>query len=101
MPRRRVQAHVHQGYWEDVGTIRSYFDANLALSDAIPPFDFYDAAHPIYTNPRFLPASKVSNCTIKNALISEGCIMHGAHIDRSVIGIRSRIGAGSKFAAAC
>ena len=95
VPRRRVQAHVHQGYWEDVGTIKSYFDANLALSEPIPPFDFYDAAHPIYTNPRFLPASKVSNCSIKNALISEGCIMQGAHIDRSVIGIRSRIGAGS------
>jgi glucose-1-phosphate adenylyltransferase len=97
VPRRRVQAHVHQGYWEDVGTIKSYFDANLALSEPIPPFDFYDAAHPIYTNPRFLPASKVSNCAIKNALISEGCIMQGAHIDRAVIGIRSRIGAGAQI----
>jgi glucose-1-phosphate adenylyltransferase len=97
VPRRRVQAHVHQGYWEDVGTIKSYFDANLALSEPIPPFDFYDAAHPIYTNPRFLPASKISNCSIKNALVSEGCIMQGAHIDRSVIGIRSRIGAGTQI----
>ena len=92
VPRRRVQAHVHRGYWEDVGTIQSYFQANLALCDPIPPFDFYDTAHPIYTNPRFLPASKVANCTLKNALISEGCIMQGAHIDRAVIGIRSRIG---------
>jgi glucose-1-phosphate adenylyltransferase len=97
VPRMRVQAHVHQGYWEDVGTIQSYFLANLALCDPIPPFDFYDAAHPIYTNPRFLPASKVANCTIKNALISEGCIMQGAHIDRAVIGIRSRIGAGTQI----
>ena len=97
VPRRRVQAHVHRGYWEDVGTIQSYFQANLALCEPIPPFDFYDTAHPIYTNPRFLPASKVSNCTIKNALISEGCIMQGAHIDRAVIGIRSRIGAGTQI----
>jgi len=97
VPRRRVQAHVHRGYWEDVGTIQSYFQANLALCDPIPPFDFYDTAYPIYTNPRFLPASKVANCTIKNALISEGCIMQGAHIDRAVIGIRSRIGAGTQI----
>ena len=97
VPRMRVQGHVHKGYWEDVGTIQSYFLANLALCDPIPPFDFYDAAHPIYTNPRFLPASKVANCTIKNALISEGCIMQGAHIDRAVIGIRSRIGAGTQI----
>ena len=97
VPRRRVQAHVHRGYWEDVGTIQSYFQANLALCEPIPPFDFYDNGHPIYTNPRFLPASKVANCTIKNALISEGCIMQGAHIDRAVIGIRSRIGAGTQI----
>ena len=97
VPRLRVQAHVHRGYWEDVGTIQSYFQANLALCEPIPPFDFYDTAHPIYTNPRFLPASKVSNCTLKNALISEGCIMQGAHIDRAVIGIRSRIGAGTQI----
>ena len=92
VPRQRVQAHVYRGYWEDVGTIRSYFQANLALCDPIPPFDFYDAAHPVYTHPRFLPASKVENCHIHNALISEGCIMNGAEVDRALIGIRSRIG---------
>jgi len=92
VPRSRVQAHVYRGYWEDVGTIRSYFDANLALCEPIPPFDFYDAAHPVYTHPRFLPASKIERCNIHNALISEGCILHGAEIDRAVIGIRSRIG---------
>jgi glucose-1-phosphate adenylyltransferase len=96
VPRSRVQAHVYQGYWEDVGTIRSYFDANLALCEPIPPFDFYDAAHPVYSNPRFLPASKVDRCNIHNALISEGCIMHGAEVNRAVIGIRSRIGAAAR-----
>jgi glucose-1-phosphate adenylyltransferase len=93
VPRQRVQAHVYRGYWEDVGTIQSYFQANLALCEPIPPFDFYDEAHPVYTHPRFLPASKVERCNIHNALISEGCIMNGAEIDRAVIGIRSRIGA--------
>ncbi len=97
VPKILVQAHVHRGYWEDVGTIRSYFQANLALTDAFPPFDFYQAGAPVYTNPRFLPASKVSNCTVHNALISEGCILLGAEIERSVIGIRSRIGAGTKL----
>ncbi len=93
VPRQRVQAHVYRGYWEDVGTIQSYFQANLALCDSIPPFDFYDAKRPVYTNPRFLPASKLEGCDIRSALISEGCILHGANIDRAVIGIRSRIGA--------
>src|SRR4029079_667069 len=94
VPRQRVQAYVYRGYWEDVGTIQSYFQANLALCDPIPPFDFYDAKHPVYTHPRFLPASNLEGCNIKSALVSEGCIMHGAEIDRSVIGIRSRIGGG-------
>ena len=93
VPRQRVQAHVYQGYWEDVGTIRSYFQANLALCEPIPPFDFYDTAKQVYTHPRFLPASKFEGCDIRSALVSEGCIMHGAEIDRAVIGIRSRIGA--------
>src|SRR5450432_898653 len=93
----RVQAHVHRGYWEDVGTLQSYFQANLALTEPIPPFDFYQAAAPVYSHPSFLPASKVSNCSINNALISEGCIVLGAEIERSVIGIRARIGAGSRL----
>jgi glucose-1-phosphate adenylyltransferase len=97
VPRQRVQAYVYRGYWEDVGTIQSYFNANLALCDAIPPFDFYDAKHPVYTNPRFLPASKLEGCNIRSALVCEGCILHGAEIDRAIIGIRSRIGAGVKI----
>ncbi len=92
VPRLRVQAHVYRGYWEDVGTIQSYFQANLALCESIPPFDFYDETRPVYTHPRFLPASKVDRCNVHNALISEGCIMQGAEVDRTVIGIRSRIG---------
>jgi glucose-1-phosphate adenylyltransferase len=92
VPHQRVQAYIYRGYWEDVGTIPSYFRANLALCQPIPPFDFYDAAHPVFTNPRFLPASKLDQCTIHNALISEGCILQGVDVDRSIIGIRSRVG---------
>lgn len=95
VPRLRVQAHVHRGYWEDVGTIRSYFDANLALCQPVPPFDFYDAARPIYTAPRFMPATKVEDCRLHEALISEGSIVMGAEIERAVVGIRSRIGRGA------
>jgi glucose-1-phosphate adenylyltransferase len=97
VPRLQVHAHVYRGYWEDVGTIQSYFQANLALCEAIPPFDFYDETHPVYTHPRFLPASKIDRCNIHNALISEGCILHGAEIDRAVIGIRSRIGSAARI----
>jgi glucose-1-phosphate adenylyltransferase len=95
VPRLRVQAHVHRGYWEDVGTIRSYYLANLALAQPVPPFDFYDAQRPVYTDPRFLPATKVEQCRLQSALVSEGCIVVGSEIERSVIGIRSRVGRGA------
>jgi glucose-1-phosphate adenylyltransferase len=91
----RVQTHVFRGYWEDVGTIRSYYEANMALCRPVPPFDFYDENRPIYTHPRFLPATKVEDCTIRDALVSEGSILVGAEVERSVIGIRSRIGRGT------
>jgi glucose-1-phosphate adenylyltransferase len=94
---QRVQAHFHRGYWEDVGTIRSYFEANLQLCDPMPPFDFYDAARPVYTHPRFLPASKIEGCVLKSVLVSEGGILMGAEIERSVVGIRSRIGQGTRI----
>jgi glucose-1-phosphate adenylyltransferase len=91
----RVQAHFHRGYWEDVGTIASYYEANLQLCDPMPPFDFYDASRRVYTHPRLLPASKVETCTLRRVLLSEGCILMGAEIERSVIGIRSRIDSGT------
>ena len=99
LSRSRVQAHVHRGYWEDVGTIGSYYRANLALCLPVPPFDFYEASRPVYTHPRFLPASKVESCVVTNSLLSEGCIVVGAQIERSVVGIRSRIGRGAQVRA--
>jgi glucose-1-phosphate adenylyltransferase len=97
VPRMRVHAHLFRGYWEDVGTIRSYYLANLALCQPLPPFDFYDGLRPVYTHPRFLPATKVESCTLRNALISEGSILVDAEVERSVIGIRSRIGKGARI----
>jgi glucose-1-phosphate adenylyltransferase len=96
VPSRRVHAYTYRGYWEDVGTIRSYYLANLGLCQPVPPFDFYDARHPVYTHPRFLPASKIERCTLRNVLISDGCIVVGAEVDRSVLGIRARIGEGAR-----
>ncbi len=91
----RVMAHIFQGYWEDIGTIRSFFDANLNLTNPVPDFSFFDAAAPIYTNPRFLPGSKVNGATVRQAIISDGCIIDGAQIERAVIGIRSYIKGGT------
>jgi glucose-1-phosphate adenylyltransferase len=93
----RVQAHFFRGYWEDVGTIGSYYEANLQACDPIPPFDFYDAQRPVYTHPRFLPSTKVEGCALRSTLVSEGCILMGAEIERSVVGIRSRIGSGTSI----
>ncbi len=97
VPRLRVQAHVHDGYWEDVGTIRSYFQANMALTSSRPPFNFWDAQKPIYTHPRFLPATKMHSCDISESLISEGSFIDKARIERSVIGIRTRIADGARI----
>ncbi len=93
----QVQAHVFRGYWEDVGTIASYFDAGLQLTQSIPPFDFHDASRPIFSRPRFLPATRIEGCTLSAALVAEGCILMGAEIQRCVIGIRSRIGQGTRM----
>ena len=92
---KRVHAYVHHGYFEDVGTIGSFFQANLELTDTVPRFDLYDPLHPIYTRPRFLPASKLDECNISRSLISEGCILTRCRVEHSVIGIRSRIEEGA------
>jgi glucose-1-phosphate adenylyltransferase len=93
----QVQAHIYNGYWEDVGTIASYFQASLELTTPIPRIDFHAAARPIFTHPRFLPATRFEGCTLNAALVSEGCVLLAAHIERSVIGIRSRVGQGTRL----
>src|SRR5215210_6260314 len=91
-----VHAYIFQGYWEDIGTIRAFFDANLNLTNAKPPYSFFDTKAPVYTHARFLPASKIEGATIKQAIISDGCrISEGATVERAVVGVRSLIGAGT------
>jgi glucose-1-phosphate adenylyltransferase len=92
---RRVSAFLFDGYWEDIGTIRAFYEANLALTDTAPRFNFYDVEAPIYTHPRNLPGSKLNNCNIHHSIISEGCILNGADVKHSIIGVRFRIGAGT------
>jgi glucose-1-phosphate adenylyltransferase len=90
---RRVFAHLFDGYWEDVGTVKSYHEANLALTADDPPFIFNTPEGVIYTRMRYLPASRASNATLEHALISDGCIIGaGTKITRSVIGVRTQIG---------
>jgi glucose-1-phosphate adenylyltransferase len=92
--RYNVQAHLFGGYWEDIGTIRAFFDANLDLASPLPQFNFFDTESPIYTRSRYLPPSKLHNCDIDNSMVSEGCIMNGVKARRSIIGLRSRIDKG-------
>jgi glucose-1-phosphate adenylyltransferase len=89
----RVQAHLFDGYWEDVGTVKAYHEASLALTDDEPPFDFHSAEGVIYTRMRYLPASRISGAAMQQCLVSDGCVVHaGATIVRSVLGVRTRIG---------
>ena len=92
---QNVNAFIFNGYWEDIGTIRAFYEANLDLTDILPEYSFFEADTPIYTHPRFLPGSKVNGATLRQALISDGCIISEAHIERSVIGIRSIIESGA------
>jgi glucose-1-phosphate adenylyltransferase len=91
----KVFAYIFQGYWEDIGTVRAFFEANLALSDTVPPYNFFDHLNPIYTHARFLPASKINVAQINRAIIGEGCIITHANIERAVIGIRIEIETGT------
>ncbi len=92
---RRVSAFIFDGYWEDIGTIRSFYEANLALTETAPKFNFYDVNMPIFTHPRNLPGSKLNNCDVHQSIIADGCILTGADIRHSIIGVRSRIGGGT------
>jgi glucose-1-phosphate adenylyltransferase len=94
---RNVQAHIFRGYWEDIGTIRSFFDANLNLCDAVPQYSFYAPGAPIYTQSRFLPASVVQETVVNGAMISDGCQIRSAKLERCIVGIRSIINPGARL----
>lgn len=93
----RVFAYVFQGYWEDIGTIRSFFEANLDLVAELPKFNFYDMTAPIFSRPRFLPGSKINGASIDHAMVADGCIINYAHVSYSIIGLRSIVGAGTRL----
>lgn len=91
---RKVMSYQYDGYWTDIGTIPSFFEANIELTDDLPAFNLFDKRN-IYSRPRMLPPSKISGTTLEKTIISDGCIIHASRIERSVIGIRTRIGRGT------
>ncbi|MEW6569097.1 MAG: sugar phosphate nucleotidyltransferase [Chloroflexota bacterium] len=87
----RVYGYGFDGYWEDIGTIRAFYHANLLLTQPDPPFSFHDPVRPVYTHPRFLAASRIHDVRLDNVLLADGCIVEGAEIVNSIIGLRSVI----------
>jgi len=94
---RSVYGFTFDGYWRDIGTIRSFYETNLELVCQNPPFNFYDSERPVYTHSRFLPGSIVEDTRLKDVLLAEGCQIQKAEITHSVIGVRSIIAAGTKI----
>jgi glucose-1-phosphate adenylyltransferase len=91
----RVQSFLFRNYWADVGTITSFYEANMMLTKVGAPFKFYDPHRPIFTHPRFLPGSRLIDCTVRNAIVAEGCSLGRCHIEESVVGIRTFIQQGA------
>lgn len=88
----KLCSYIFEGYWEDIGTVRAFFEANLALAQPLPPFNFFDRNAPIYTHARYLPASKINHCDIDHVVIGDGCIVTDSRLRHCLIGIRSILG---------
>jgi len=97
LARYRVNAYLFRGYWADVGTVESFYDANIMLPAPQSPFRFYDPHRPIYTHPRFLPGSRFSDCTVRQAIVAEGCFLDHCRVDESVVGIRTMVQPGAQI----
>jgi glucose-1-phosphate adenylyltransferase len=93
----RVYAYPFEGYWEDIGTIQAFYDANLALTVQNPPFDFYEPNRPIYTRPRFLPPSRVDGCRLEHTVVADGCRLYDSDLEDCVIGLRSVVRPGCRL----
>lgn len=91
----KVFSHIYEGYWRDIGTIRNFWESSLQLTDDVPEFNLYDVESRLYTRMRFLPPSKVLGCVVNHCLLSEGCILSGREVTRSIIGVRGVIGQGT------
>jgi glucose-1-phosphate adenylyltransferase len=92
----RVNSYLFRGYWADIGTVPAFYEANMLLARPDAPFNFYDPRRPIYTHPRFLPGSRLSDCSVRRAIVAEGCHLDRCTIADSVIGIRTEIQAGAQ-----
>jgi len=92
--RKKVFGYFFDGYWEDIGTIKSFFEANMNLTEPLPRFNFYDEDRPIFTHARFLPGSKIISSEVAQSILCEGSIINGSRIHTSIVGVRSRIGEG-------
>jgi glucose-1-phosphate adenylyltransferase len=93
----QVNSYLFRNYWADVGTVASFYDANIMLTRPRSPFNFYDPYRPIYTHARFLPGSRLSDCSVRNVIVAEGCLLNGCAVEDSVIGIRSNIHEGAQI----
>lgn len=91
----KVHSFQYDGYWTDIGNIQSFFEANLALTLDLPPFNLFDSAQTVYSRPRMLPPAKISGTMMDKTIIADGCIIHASRLDSTVVGIRTRIGAGT------
>lgn len=91
---KKLHAYIFEGYWEDIGTVHAFFEANLALAQPLPPFNFFEPNAPIYTQDRYLPASKLNKCAIDHVVIGDGSILTDSSLKHCVLGIRSYVGEG-------
>ena len=91
----RVSAYLFRGYWADVGTVLSFYDANIMLTRPGAPFKFYDPRRPIFTHARFLPGARFSDCSVRDAIIADGCFVDRASIEQSIVGIRTNMQSGA------
>jgi glucose-1-phosphate adenylyltransferase len=91
----RVYAYPFEGYWEDIGTLSAFYEANLAMTRPNPPFDFYDPQHPIYSRSRFLPPSRIDDCRLEQVVVADGCRLYEADLQACVIGLRSVVRPGA------
>lgn len=95
--RYRVRSYLYRGYWADVGTVRSFYAANILLTRPDAPFRFYDGDRPIYTHPRFLPGSRLVDCTVRDSIVAEGCHIDRVALEDSIVGIRTQIQRGTSI----
>ena len=95
--RVNLKSFIFEGYWEDIGTVRSFFDANLSLTDPVPAFTFFEPDRLIYTRPRFLPSAKITHIQMQRGLIAGGCIIDEAQLDRAVVGVRAIVRSGVRM----